>query len=342
MLCCVALSGCGTTKWTDTRRTATEQLLVSDAMERAVAGLDFRAVASKKVYLDSKPLSGVTDSAYLVSTLRQHMLASGCQLMDAREAADYIAEVRAGAVGTDRSELTFGVPATQIPAMLPVPGLPPSLPEMPLATRTEQRAVVKIAVFCYNRHTGRPIWQSGIVPVESRAKDIWLLGAGPFQRGNIYEGTSFAGGKIKIPLVPLGEEGGPKPGEVSVADEAYFHESVPERALAAAAAASEAKAKAASLAAATKAAEAKAKAAELAAKSKEAVLAAKTKEAAAAEAKANEAELAAKTKATDSPKAVVPAGHTEPAAKKTPAKAADSPNPVVPASHTEPAAKGTK
>jgi len=270
------LCGCGTTKWTDTRRTATEQLLISDAMERAVARLDFRAVAGKKVYLDSKPLSGVTDSAYLISTLRQHMLASGCQLMD-RDTADYIAEVRAGAVGTDRSELTFGVPATQIPSMLPVPGLPPSLPEMPLATRTEQRAVVKIAVFCYNVHTGRPVWQSGIVPMESRAKDIWLLGAGPFQRGNIYEGTSFAGGRIKIPLVPLGEKKGSKQGLVSVADEAHFHES--EEQLAAAAAIAKAKA------------EAKAKAAALAGK--------KTS-----------------SRSPGSAKSVIPASHTAPASPK--------------------------
>jgi hypothetical protein len=36
--------------------------------------------------------------------------------------------------------------------------------------------------------------------VASSAKDTWLLGTGPFQRGNIYDGTSFAGEKIKSPL----------------------------------------------------------------------------------------------------------------------------------------------
>lgn len=224
VVCCAASAGCGTTKWSDTSRTATEQLLISDSMDRAVSRLDFRAVAGKKVYLDSSPLSGVTDSAYLVSLLRQHMLAEGCLMMDKREEADYVVEVRAGAVGTDRREVLFGVPASEIGSVVPVPGLPTRIPEMPLAKKTEQRAVTKIAVFAYNRHTGRPLWQSGAAPVESKAKDLWVLGAGPFQRGTIYEGTKFAGDKITIPLITPGNKDPQKLGDVSVANQAYFAE----------------------------------------------------------------------------------------------------------------------
>jgi len=223
LICCVTLAGCGTTKWTDTRRTATEQLLISDAMDRAVSKLDFCSVAGKSVYLDSTALSGVTDAAYLVSLMRQHMLASGCIVKETREAADYVVEIRAGAVGTDRRDVMVGMPATQITGMLPVPGIPASIPDMPLAQRTEQRAVAKIAVFAYNRTTGRPVWQSGTIPVESKAKNIWVLGAGPFERGTIFQGTKFVGSKIKIPLITPGETGH-KQGLVSVADEAYFTE----------------------------------------------------------------------------------------------------------------------
>ena len=158
LLLCFALAGCGTTKWTDTRRSATEQLLISDAMDPAVSGLDFRALAAKKVYLDAKALQAATDSAYLISSLRQHMLASGCLLMDSQAEADYIVEARAGAVGTDHHELVYGIPRVDIPAMIPVSGvgIPPNIPELKLVTRTDQRAVVKIAVFAYNRKTGRP------------------------------------------------------------------------------------------------------------------------------------------------------------------------------------------
>ena len=223
---CAMSAGCGTSHWTDTRRTATEQLLISDAMDRAVGDLDFRAVAGKRVYLDSSPISGVTDSAYLVSLLRQHMLAEGCLMMEDRKEADYVVEVRSGAVGTDRREVIFGVPAAKIPDAVSVQGVPTSVPEMTLAKKTEQRAVIKLAVFAYNRQTGRPLWQSGIVPVESKAKDVWLLGAGPFQRGTIYDGTKFAGEKIEIPLITPCEEEPSKLGEVTVAEEAFFSESL--------------------------------------------------------------------------------------------------------------------
>lgn len=223
ILVCFACVGCGTTKWTDTTRTATEQLLLSDSMDRAVSRIDFRSIAGKKVFLDATPIASTTDNAYLASLIRQHMLASGAILKEKREEADYVVELRAGAVGTDRHDLLFGVPAITLP-VTPLPGIPSQIPEIPLIKRTDQRAVSKISVFVYNRNTGRIVWQSGVVPEESRAKAVWFLGAGPFQRGSIYDGTKFAGDRLNIPLIDfsaaLGTEGSP----VSVAEEAYFVE----------------------------------------------------------------------------------------------------------------------
>ncbi len=223
ILMCFACVGCGTTKWTDTTRTATEQLLLSDSMERAVSRIDFRSIAGKKVFLDTTPIASTTDNAYLASLIRQHMLASGAILKEKREEADYIVELRAGAVGTDRHDLLFGVPALSLPAT-PLPGVPSQIPEIPLIKRTDQRAVSKISVFVYNRNTGRIVWQSGVVPEESRAKAVWFLGAGPFQRGSIYNGTKFAGDRLNIPLIDLNAALGTERSPVSVAEEAYFVE----------------------------------------------------------------------------------------------------------------------
>lgn len=223
--CLIAVLGCGTTKWTDTSRTATEQVLLSDAMDRAVSELDFRALAGKTVFLDPQYVRTAIDRDYLISAMRQHMLASGCILRDKKEEADYIVELRAGAIGTDRHELLYGVPATELPSVISLTGVPRAIPEMPLVKRTEQRGVARIAVFAYNSDTGRPVWQSGAIPVESNARDLWVLGAGPFQRGTIYDGTKFAGDRLKIPMIdPMS---GRKDREsFSVADEAYFSEPV--------------------------------------------------------------------------------------------------------------------
>ena len=219
-----AFAGCGTTKWTDTARTATEQLLITDSIDRAVSRLDMRALAGKKVYVDDTPAKSVTDSAYLASAIRQHVLASGAILKTNRDEADYILEVRAGAVGTDRHDLLFGIPATNLPTFGAMAGAPTQIPEIAIAKKTDQRGVAKISVFAYNKQTGRPVWQSGAVPVQSTTKALWVLGAGPFQRGTIHQGTTFAGTKLSIPLIDpvFGDQGGSTP--VAVADEAYFVE----------------------------------------------------------------------------------------------------------------------
>lgn len=194
-----ALAGCGTTRMTDTQRTATEQLLVSNAIDQAVSGLDFQALADKTVYFDPQFLDGTVDRGYLVSSLRQQLLAAGCILQEDRAKATYVAEVRSGGVGTDRHALLVGIPQINVPTF--VPGQPSQIPEIPLAKKTDQEGVAKIAVFVYNRLTGRPVWQSGVVEAMSTSRDTWILGAGPFQKGTIRNGTQFAGEQISLPIL---------------------------------------------------------------------------------------------------------------------------------------------
>lgn len=197
-----ALAGCGTTRSTDTIRTATEQMLISDAVDRAVQTINFESLRGQTVYLDDQRLAEVVDRNYLVSTLRQHLLASGCMLRDEREDADFIVEARAGVVGTDRSDLLFGVPSMNVPQIMPLQPVPAAIPEIPFAKRRDQRAVAKVAVFAYHRESGVPVWQSGLAHQESSANDVWILGAGPFQRGTIYDGTEFAGKTLNNEFSP--------------------------------------------------------------------------------------------------------------------------------------------
>ena len=193
----LSLVGCGTTRSTDTSRTATEQLLISDAIDRAVQEVNVQSLAGQTVFLDDSRLGDVVDRNYLVSTLRQHLLANGCLLRDQKDQADFVVEARAGAVGTDRNDLLFGVPSMNVPQILPMQPTPAAIPEIPIAKRKDQRGIVKLAVFAYHRETGTPVWQSGLVHQESSANDVWILGAGPFQRGTIHAGTEFAGKALR-------------------------------------------------------------------------------------------------------------------------------------------------
>lgn len=191
--------GCGTTRMSDTARTATEQLLISNAIDQAVMQIDFRPLAGKAVFLDSQYLDGTVDKGYLVSSLRQQLLATGCTLAEDRAKVTYVVEARAGGVGTDRHSLLIGVPQMTVPAL--APGQPSQIPEIPFAKRNDEQGVAKIALFAYNRLSGRRVWQSGTAEAFSDARDMWVAGLGPFREGTIVHGTEFAG--EELPQIPL-------------------------------------------------------------------------------------------------------------------------------------------
>ena len=155
--------------------------------------------------------------------VRQHLFASGCLVKDRADDASCVVEVRAGALGTNRNDLLWGVPATNLPSgggMLPL--VPTSIPELSLMKKTAQQGVCKVAVFAYDRASGRPIWQSGVRQQVSKAKDIWVFGTGPFQRGTIYDGTKFAGEHLQVPLA--GDSKSTRRDNVWVTHEIQFHE----------------------------------------------------------------------------------------------------------------------
>lgn len=216
----LATTGCGTTRQSYTARTATEQLLISDAVDRTVQQINFKVLAGETVFFDTTQMGDVVDKGYLVSCMRQHLLASGCVMKDKREDATFVIEPRVGAMGTDSHDLMFGIPAFSVPQVVPGTPLPSSVPEIAFAKRRDQMGVAKIAVFAYRRETGEPVWQSGMAMNKSTANDIWLFGAGPFQKGTIYDETRFAGIVKKIDCKD--EEDDPKLSTVEVEQEAVF------------------------------------------------------------------------------------------------------------------------
>jgi hypothetical protein len=192
-----AATGCGTTRQSNTARTATEQLLISDAVDRTVQQINFQVLAGEAVFFDTSKMNEVVDKGYVISCMRQHLLACGCIMKENRDDATFVIEPRVGVIGTDSNDLMFGIPAFSVPQVATGSVLPSSVPEIAFAKRRDQMGVAKIAVFAYRRETGEPVWQSGMAMNKSTANDIWLFGAGPFQKGTIYDETRFAGGVIK-------------------------------------------------------------------------------------------------------------------------------------------------
>lgn len=199
----VLSNGCGTTQ----KYTATEQLVMSDAVDRSVARIDFRPLNGSKVYLDTSYLrhvkgEGFVNAEYVTSSLRQQIVGAGCLIQDAATDAEIVIEARIGTLGQDDHRVTFGVPETNILANAAalIPGAPsiPRTGELAFARRETREAAVKVAAFAYDRETRAPVWQSGVDSSVATATDTWVMGIGPFQTGTAREQTSLAGSGFKF------------------------------------------------------------------------------------------------------------------------------------------------
>ncbi len=198
--------GCGTTKTSNTARTATEQLLLTNAWDDALRQVDFRPLAGVPVFFDTQYVKPGVDEGWVISSIRQAMLAQGVLLRQKAEEAQWIVEARVGAYGTNESNWLFGVPQVNVPPTLT--GMPTgAIPEIPIAKKTNQQAVAKMALFAYDRASGQVTWNSGTLLATANAKDVYIGGLGPIQSGSIRQGPEFIG--MRLPTIAAEEE---KPG----------------------------------------------------------------------------------------------------------------------------------
>ena len=63
----------------------------------------------------------------------------------------------------------------------------------------------KLYLFAYNRESKQTVWQPSVAHGRSTARSMWVFGAGPFEKGTIYDKTQFAGAPLDaLELQPLG------------------------------------------------------------------------------------------------------------------------------------------
>ena len=146
-------AGCTTTQTSNTPRTATEQLLISNAVDQALDKVDFQPSRGRTVYLEEKYVDCV-DKNYVIASLRHRLLAAGASLVPAADGAEVVVEARSGAVGTASAESFLGTPEIVLPGML-------TIPEVRLMTRTRQEGAAKIGLVAYETATKRVLGPGG-------------------------------------------------------------------------------------------------------------------------------------------------------------------------------------
>lgn len=159
------LGGCVTNNTTAPARSATEQLLLSTATDRALRSANLAVLANRKVFLDATYFDSY-DSKYVLGTIRDALSRAGALLQGDVKSSDIIVEARSGALSIDGSDLLFGIPNMGVP--IPLAGAV-QIPEVAFYKSDKQRSTAKIALLAFARESGSHIYSSG--PLDGKSYD---------------------------------------------------------------------------------------------------------------------------------------------------------------------------
>ena len=171
------LVGCASTKTSNTARTATEQLLISNAVDQALDKIDFRAFSGHTVFLDDRYVDCI-DKQYVISSVRHRILHQGAVLVGKPEDAEVLVEMRTGVVGTDIADSFLGIPEVTVPGML-------TLPEVRVLTRQVQTGTAKLGIVAVDAKTKEVLGEGGMTLARSDTNNWFIAGIGPFTTGSI-------------------------------------------------------------------------------------------------------------------------------------------------------------
>lgn len=144
-----ALAGCSTARTTQPPETATEQLLISTAVDHAVARLNLKIAPGTKVFADAQYFRAPLYSQYAIASVRNRLLQLGARLVSNRKNSNMVVELRSGAQSINHHQLLIGVPAIPIP--VPLVGIV-TTPELALFEENRQVGIAKMAITSYNRN----------------------------------------------------------------------------------------------------------------------------------------------------------------------------------------------
>jgi hypothetical protein len=197
--------GCTTIRVVDSPRTADLDFLLTGAAEKAVLQLSTDSLRDREVFLDTQYLVPTLQPSanfhlenelsrqpslehlFLIGEVRAKLLKSGVRLVDSKQKAQVVLELRAGALSTNHLEYLLGIPSSAVPVS--AVGVGPSAsvptPELSIIKSTKQYGWASVSFVAYWADTGELLSVSGPFTGKTYREDYWLFGAGPNTRGDI-------------------------------------------------------------------------------------------------------------------------------------------------------------
>lgn len=150
----LVLGSCATATETHPTRTASEQLLVSRAAERAASQFALALPAGARVFLDTSSFRG-EGADYAASAVREALLSRGNPIATSRSAAEVVVEIRLGALSIDKTQRVIGIPRLTLPISPSFSTI--TVPELSAYSRKDRTGVAEFSAFAYDAVSGEPI-----------------------------------------------------------------------------------------------------------------------------------------------------------------------------------------
>ena len=150
----LALSACASTTETYIGRTATEQLLMARASDKAVEGLSLPLPTAASIFVDESYFQG-EGSRYAISAIRAALSDAGYRLARNKDESDAVFEIRPGALSLEQMRRVFGLPEMRIPINETLNVV--SLPELSVYSNRDRVGVAEFSGFLYEAKTGAPL-----------------------------------------------------------------------------------------------------------------------------------------------------------------------------------------
>ena len=162
---------------TNTGRSATEQLLISDSIRRVVDQLEIPDVKDRKVAVELSAIPSA-DATYLKNMLEGRLGSAGATLVPVDQAELKIVAL-VGAIGTVDRNASFGLPA------LPIPSIG-TTPPIPFVASKRQRGYTQAQLLTWSS-TGALIAASAPV-IDASRFDITSVLFFEIRRNDVYPG----------------------------------------------------------------------------------------------------------------------------------------------------------
>lgn len=146
---CALLAACGVSRdASKSPRAATEQLLLSQAVERSFELVSVPLLKEAAVVME---VAGLTpDQFYVRDAVAGHLaMTHNVRLVERRDQAKYVVRVLVQALGTELDQSFFGMPQVQ-GGMIPI-----ALPELPIYKFVREIGYVRYALHIYDAGTGQ-------------------------------------------------------------------------------------------------------------------------------------------------------------------------------------------